>query len=72
MPESHKHPQERSITNRSGRSIRARLRLADRKRPRDCPAKNTRRAGRLTEAREKAQVVFGQSGNALSHFGSEI
>ncbi|MEA1864122.1 MAG: hypothetical protein U9N46_02820 [Euryarchaeota archaeon] len=28
MPESHKHQQERPITDRSGRSVRARLRLA--------------------------------------------
>ena len=41
--------------------------LADRKRPRDCPAQRLRDAwGRtLAEAREKAHVAFGKSGNAL-------
>lgn len=50
MPESHKHPQERPITNRSGRQYPG-LRLADRTRLEDCPEQGhgARGAGCLIE-----------------------
>jgi len=74
MPGSRKHPQERSVTDRSGGQHPGEIaaggpatpgETARRKDPR------TRGAGRLTEAREKVQVAFGQSCNAHSRFGSE-
>ena len=51
MPESHKHQQERSITNRSGQQYPGEIAAGGHATPEGLPgAKNTRRAGRLTES----------------------
>jgi len=56
---------DRSRTD-PGSSIRARSRLADLQHRRDCPAQSPDAKSRtLMEAREKAHVAFGQSGNVL-------
>jgi len=73
MPESHKHPQQRSITNRSGQQYPGEIAAGGPATPEGLPGAKTRTrgAGCLTEAREKVQAAFGQSGNAHSRFGSE-